>query len=103
MGGAEFSEVLTFEKFRLEEQTAIGGIQLNILKQLAWINECLTLFMMGQTCARKTYLYTALAVHTMNERGYQISFISMKRPSKKGDMYHGNANSHRRFGVDGYF
>jgi len=32
MKWAEFPEVLTFENFRLEEQTAVGEKQLNILK-----------------------------------------------------------------------
>jgi DNA replication protein DnaC len=49
MKWAEFPEVLTFENFRLEEQTAIGEKQLNILKQLAWVDECFTLIMMGPT------------------------------------------------------
>lgn len=35
MKWAEFPEVLTLENFRLEEQTAIGEKQLNILKQLS--------------------------------------------------------------------
>ena len=78
MKWAEFPEVLTFENFRLEEQTAIGEKQLNILKQLSWIDECFTLIMMGPTGAGKTYLSTALGIHAI-ERGYQVSFISMDR------------------------
>jgi len=78
MKWAEFPEVLTFENFRLEEQTAIGEKQLNILKQLTWVDECFTLIMMGPTGVGKTFLSTALGVHAI-ERGYQVSFISMDR------------------------
>ncbi|WP_347564297.1 IS21-like element helper ATPase IstB [Bacillus sp. MM2020_4] len=75
---AEFPETLTFENFRLEEQTAIGEKQLNILKQLSWVDEFFTLIMMGQTGVGKTHLSTALGIHAI-ERGYQVSFISMDR------------------------
>lgn len=78
MKWAEFPEPLTFENFRLEEQTAIGEKQLNILKQLSWVDECFTLIMMGPTGVGKTYLSTALGIHAI-ERGYQVSFISMDR------------------------
>lgn len=78
MKWAEFPELLTFEQFRLEEQTAIGEKQLNVLKELSWINDCFTLIMMGPTGAGKTHLSTALGIHAI-ERGYQVSFISMQR------------------------
>lgn len=78
MKWAEFPEVLTFENFRIEEQTAVGEKQLNILKQLSWVEECFTLIMMGPTGVGKTFLSTALGIHAI-ERGYQVSFISMDR------------------------
>lgn len=78
MKWAEFPDVLTFENFRLEEQTAIGEKQLNVLKQLSWIDECFTLIMMGPTGVGKTHLSTALGIHAV-ESGYQVSFISMDR------------------------
>jgi DNA replication protein DnaC len=78
MKWAEFPEALTFENFRLEEQTAIGEKQLNILKQLSWVDEYFTLIMMGPTGVGKTHLSTALGIHAI-ERGYQVSFISMDR------------------------
>ncbi|WNF36618.1 ATP-binding protein [Bacillaceae bacterium IKA-2] len=76
MQWAEFPENLTFENFRLEEQTAVGEKQLNILKQLSWVEECFTLIMMGPTGVGKTFLSTALGIHAI-EHGYQVSFISM--------------------------
>lgn len=76
MKWAEFPEHLTFESFRLEEQTAIGEKQLNVLKELSWIEECFTLIMMGPTGVGKTHLSTALGIHAI-EQGYQVSFISM--------------------------
>jgi DNA replication protein DnaC len=76
MKWAEFPALLTFENFRLEEQTAIGEKHLNILKQLSWIDECFTLIMMGPTGVGKTHLSTALGIHAV-EQGYQVSFISM--------------------------
>lgn len=78
MRWAEFPAVLTFENFRLEEQTALGEKQLNILKQLSWVEECFTLIMMGPTGVGKTHLSTALGIHAI-EHGYQVSFISMDR------------------------
>lgn len=78
MKWAEFPEILTFEDFRLEEQTAIGEKQLNILKQLTWVDECFTLIMMGPTGVGKTFLSTALGVHAVKQ-GYRVSFISMDR------------------------
>lgn len=78
MKWAEFPELLTLENFRLEEQTAVGVKQLNILKELSWVDECFTLIMMGPTGAGKTHLSTALGIHAI-ERGYQVSFISMDR------------------------
>jgi DNA replication protein DnaC len=75
---AEFPEALTFENFRLEEQTAIGEKQLNILKHLSWVEEFYTLIMMGPTGVGKIHLSTALGIHAI-ERGYQVSFISMDR------------------------
>ena len=78
MKWAEFPEELTFEAFRLNEQTAIGEKQLNILKQLSWVDDCFTLIMMGPTGVGKTHLSTALGIHAI-EQGYQVSFISMDR------------------------
>ncbi|MCA0991389.1 IS21-like element helper ATPase IstB [Pseudalkalibacillus hwajinpoensis] len=78
MKWAEFPEYLTFDQFRLEEQSAIGEKQLNVLKELSWIEECFTLIMMGPTGAGKTHLSTALGIHAI-ERGYQVSFVSMER------------------------
>lgn len=78
MKWAEFPELLTFDDFRLEEQTAIGVKQLNVLKELTWIEDCFTLIMMGPTGVGKTHLSTALGVHAI-EQGYQVSFISMDR------------------------
>lgn len=78
MKWAEFPDILTFESFRLEEQSAIGEKQLNVLKELFWIEECFTLIMMGPTGVGKTHLSTALGIHAI-ERGYQVSFISMER------------------------
>lgn len=78
MKWAEFPELLTFDNFRLEEQTAIGVKQLNVLKELTWIDDCFTLIMMGPTGVGKTHLSTALGVHAI-EQGYQVSFISMDR------------------------
>lgn len=78
MKWAEFPELLTFDQFRLEEQSAIGEKHLNVLKELSWIDECFTLIMMGPTGAGKTHLSTALGIHAI-ERGYQVSFVSMER------------------------
>ncbi|EGQ18684.1 ISChy4 transposase [Sporosarcina newyorkensis 2681] len=78
MKWAEFPELLTLANFRLEEQTAIGSKQLNVLKELTWIEECFTLIMMGPTGVGKTHLSTALGIHAI-ENGYQVSFISMDR------------------------
>ena len=78
MKWAEFPELLTLESFRLEEQTAIGVKQLNVLKELSWIEDCFTLIMMGPTGVGKTHLSTALGIHAI-EQGYQVSFISMDR------------------------
>ncbi|ALS77281.1 ATP-binding protein [Planococcus kocurii] len=78
MKWAEFPELLTFEEFRLEEQTAIGEKQLNVLKELSWVDDCFTLIMRGPTGAGKTHLSTALGIHAI-ERGYQVSFVSMER------------------------
>jgi DNA replication protein DnaC len=76
MKWAEFPALLTFENFRLGEQTAIGEKHLNILKQLYWVDECFTLIMMGPTGMGKTHLSTALGIHAV-EQGYQVSFISI--------------------------
>lgn len=76
MKWAEFPEVLTFDNFRIEEQTAVGEKQLNVLKELSWVDECFTLIMMGPTGVGKTYLSTALGIHAVKS-GYQVSFISM--------------------------
>jgi len=78
MKWAEFPEKLTFESYNLEEQTAIGEKQLNVLKELNWIEECFTLIMMGPTGVGKTHLSVALGIHAV-EKGYQVSFISMSQ------------------------
>jgi len=78
MKWADFPELLTFDSFRLEEQTAIGDKQLNVLKELSWVDENFTLIMMGPTGSGKTHLSTALGIQAI-ERGYQVSFISMER------------------------
>lgn len=78
MKWAEFPEIVTFKDFRIEEQSAIGEKQLNVLKELSWIDEYFTLIMMGPTGVGKTFLSTALGIHAI-ERGYQVSFISMER------------------------
>ncbi|WP_408010163.1 IS21-like element helper ATPase IstB [Pseudalkalibacillus sp. A8] len=78
MKWAEFPELLTFEDFRLNEQSAIGEKQLNVLKELTWVDECFTLIMMGPTGVGKTHLSTALGIHAI-EHGYQTSFVSMER------------------------
>jgi DNA replication protein DnaC len=78
MKWAEFPDLLTFENFRLEEQSAIGEKQLNVLKELSWVEEYFTLIMMGPTGVGKTHLSTALGIHAI-ERGYQVSFVSMER------------------------
>lgn len=78
MKWAEFPEQLTFDSFSLEEQSAVGEKQLNVLKELSWVDECFTLIMMGPTGAGKTHLSTALGIHAI-ENGYQVSFISMER------------------------
>ncbi|WP_368502777.1 IS21-like element helper ATPase IstB (plasmid) [Alkalihalophilus sp. As8PL] len=78
MKWADFPDLLTFNEFNLDEQSAIGEKQLNVLKELTWIDECFTLIMMGPTGSGKTHLSTALGIHAI-ERGYQVSFISMER------------------------
>ena len=78
MKWAEFPEKLTFEEYNLNEQSAIGERQLNVLKELNWIEEYFTLIMMGPTGAGKTHLSIALGIHAV-ERGYQVSFISMSQ------------------------
>lgn len=78
MKWAEFPEKLTFEEYDLKEQSAIGEKQLNVLKELNWIEEYFTLIMMGPTGAGKTHLSIALGIHAV-EKGYQVSFISMSQ------------------------
>ena len=78
MKWADFPEKLTFESYNLSEQTAIGEKQLNVLKELNWIEECFTLIMMGPTGAGKTHLSIALGIHAV-ERGYKVSFVSMNQ------------------------
>lgn len=68
MKWTEYPEALTFENFRLEEQTAIGEKQRNILKQLSWVDEYFTLIMMGLTGVGNTHLSKALGIHAI-ERG----------------------------------
>ncbi|WP_411953848.1 IS21-like element helper ATPase IstB [Alkalibacillus sp. S2W] len=76
MKWAEFPEHMTFDQYNLQEQSAIGDKQLNILKELNWVEQCFTIMMMGPTGAGKSHLSIALGVHAV-EQGYQVSFISM--------------------------
>jgi len=76
MKWAEFPQQLTLDQFRLEEQSAIGEKQLNVLKELTWIEENFTLIMMGPPGVGKTHLSTGLGIHAVNQ-GYQVSFVSM--------------------------
>src|SRR5690625_1873020 len=76
MKWAEFPQQLTLDQFKLEEQSAIGEKQLNVLKELSWIEENFTLIMMGPPGVGKTHLSTGLGIHAVNE-GYQVSFVSM--------------------------
>lgn len=78
MKWAEFPEKMTFESYDLKEQSAIGEKQLNVLKELNWIEEYFTLIMMGPTGAGKTHLSIALGIHAV-EKGYQVSFVSMSQ------------------------
>ncbi|MDX8047251.1 IS21-like element helper ATPase IstB [Gracilibacillus sp. S3-1-1] len=78
MKWAEFPQQLTLKQFHLEEQSAIGDKQLNVLKELSWIEENFTLIMMGPPGAGKTHLSTGLGIHAV-EQGYQVSFVSMER------------------------
>ena len=78
MKWAEFPEKMTFESYDIKEQSAIGEKQLNVLKELNWIEECFTLIMMGPTGAGKTHLSIALGIHAV-ESGYQVSFVSMSQ------------------------
>lgn len=78
MKWAEFPEKMTFENYDLKEQSAVGEKQLNVLKELHWIDEYFTLIMMGPTGAGKTHLSIALGIHAV-ERGYQVSFVSMSQ------------------------
>jgi DNA replication protein DnaC len=78
MKWAEFPEKMTFENYDLKEQSAIGEKQLNVLKELNWIEEYFTLIMMGPTGAGKTHLSIALGIHAV-EKGYQVSFVSMSQ------------------------
>lgn len=78
MKWAEFPEKLTFESYNLTEQTTIGEKQLNVLKELNWIEEYFTLIMMGPTGVGKTHLSIALGIHAV-EKGYKVSFISMSQ------------------------
>ncbi|MFD1736848.1 IS21-like element helper ATPase IstB [Bacillus salitolerans] len=78
MKWAEFPEKMTFENYDLKEQSAIGEKQLNVLKELNWIEECFTLIMMGPTGAGKTHLSIALGTHAV-DKGYQVSFVSMNQ------------------------
>lgn len=78
MKWAEFPEILTFDTYDLKEQTALGEKQLNVLKELNWIEEFFTLILMGPTGAGKTHLSVALGIHAV-ERGYKVSFVSMNQ------------------------
>jgi DNA replication protein DnaC len=78
MKWAEFPEKMTFENYDLKEQSAIGEKQLNVLKELNWIEEYFTLIMIGPTGAGKTHLSIALGIHAV-EKGYQVSFVSMSQ------------------------
>ncbi|WP_240378209.1 IS21-like element helper ATPase IstB [Bacillus piscicola] len=76
MKWAEFPQQLTLDQFKLEEQSAIGDKQLNVLKELSWIEENFTLIMMGPPGVGKTHLSIGLGIHAVNQ-GYQVSFVSM--------------------------
>src|SRR5699024_6746364 len=76
MKWAEFPQLLTLEQFKLEEQSAIGEKQLNVLKELSWIDENFTLIMMGPPGVGKTHLSTGLGIHAVKQ-GYQVSFVPM--------------------------
>lgn len=76
MKWAEFPQELTLDQFKLEEQSAIGEKQLNVLRELSWIDENFTLIMMGPSGVGKTHLSTGLGIHAINQ-GYQVSFVSM--------------------------
>src|SRR5699024_9894519 len=47
MKWAEFPQYLTLDQFKVAEQSAIGDKQLNVLKELSWVEEHFTLIMMG--------------------------------------------------------
>lgn len=74
MKWAEFPQHLTLEQFKLSEQSAIGDKQLNVLKELSWIEDHFTLIMMGPPGVGKTHLSTGLGIPAVNE-GYQVTFI----------------------------
>ena len=78
MKWAEFPEKLTFDTYDLKEQTALGEKQLNVLKELNWVEEFFTLILMGPTGAGKTHLSIALGIHAV-EKGYKVSFVSMNQ------------------------
>src|SRR5699024_839515 len=72
MKWAEFPQHLTLDQFKLAEQSAIGDKQLNVLKELSWIEDHFTLIMMGPPGVGKTHLSTGLGIHAVNQ-GYQDS------------------------------
>src|SRR5699024_7684704 len=76
MKWAEFPQHLTLEQFKLSEQSAIGDKQLNVLKELSWIEDHFTLIMMGPPGVGKPHLSTGLGIHAVNQ-GYQVSFKPM--------------------------
>ena len=76
MKWAEFPQHLTLDQFKLAEQSAIGEKQLNVLKELSWVEEHFTLIMMGPPGVGKTLLSTGLGIHAVNQ-GYQVSFVPM--------------------------
>ena len=76
MKWADFPQEFTLDQFKLEEQSAIGEKQINVLKELSWIEENFTLIVMGPPGVGKTHLSTGLGIHAVNQ-GYQVSFVSM--------------------------
>src|SRR5699024_6073779 len=76
MKWAEFPQYLTLDQFEVAEQSAIGDKQLNVLKELSWVEEHFTLIMMGPPGVGKTHLSTGLGIHAVNQ-GYQVAFVPM--------------------------
>src|SRR5699024_4204339 len=76
MKWAEFPQHLTLDQFKLAEQSAIGDKQLNVLKELSWIEVHFTLIMMVPRSVGIPPVSTGLSIHAVNQ-GYQVSLIPM--------------------------